>query len=65
MMGNIANPETYLECAKCGVDYVRCSIGSGMGCITSSNLGLHFPNASLIDAIVTYKKGIKKIKRFM
>ena len=62
MMGNIANPETYFECAKCGVDYVRCSIGSGMGCITSSNLGLHFPNASLIDAIVTYKRELKKSK---
>lgn len=62
MMGNIANPETYIECLKHGVDYVRCNIGSGEGCITSSNLGLHFPNASLIDAIVTLKNEIKKSK---
>lgn len=47
MMGNIANPETYLECAKCGVDYVRCSIGSGMGCFVK-------------DTLITLSDGSKK-----
>lgn len=32
MAGNIANPQTYYELAKAGVDFVRLSIGSGSGC---------------------------------
>lgn len=56
MVGNIANPSTYLEMAKVGVDYIRCGIGSGEGCITSSNLGVHYPMASLIDEISEQKK---------
>lgn len=56
MVGNIANPSTYLEMAKVGVDYIRCGIGSGEGCITSSNLGVHYPMASLIDETSEQKK---------
>ena len=56
MVGNIANPSTYLEMAKVGVDYIRCGIGSGEGCITSSNLGVHYPMASLIDETNEQKK---------
>ena len=56
MVGNIANPSTYLEMAKVGVDYIRCGIGSGEGCITSSNLGVHYPMASLIDETSMQKK---------
>ena len=56
MVGNIANPLTYLEMAKVGVDYIRCGIGSGEGCITSSNLGVHYPMASLIDETSEQKK---------
>lgn len=55
MIGNIANPETYIEAANCGVDYIRCSIGSGSCCITSSNLGIHYGIASLIDEIYKIK----------
>lgn len=62
MMGNIANPQTYLECLKSGVDYVRSGIGGGEGCITSSNLGLNFPQASLIEAMVQFKNDLKKSK---
>lgn len=56
MIGNIANPETYLECCRAGVDYVRVGIGGGSGCTTSVQTGIH---ASLPWIL----KGIKKIKR--
>lgn len=56
MAGNIANPQTYYELAKAGCDYVRCSIGSGSGCLSSSNLGIHYPIASLISEIYEIKK---------
>lgn len=49
MTGNIANPETYSELYGSGVDYIRLSIGSGNGCLTTSNTGVHYPIASLID----------------
>ena len=55
MAGNIANPETYLEYAKAGIDYVRCSIGTGCGCLSSSNTGVHVPPATLINDIAEEK----------
>ena len=60
MVGNIANPLTYLELAKVGVDYVRCGIGGGEGCITSSNLGVHYPMASLIDETSKHKAYVER-----
>ena len=48
MAGNIANPDTYYEYCKADVDYVRCGIGGGSGCLTSSNVGVHYGLASLI-----------------
>jgi IMP dehydrogenase/GMP reductase len=55
MAGNIANPETYLEYARAGIDYVRCSIGTGCGCLSSSNTGVHVPPATLINDIAEEK----------
>jgi len=56
MTGNIANPETYKWICEfnrlCGnniIDYIRIGIGGGAGCITSSNVSIHYPQASLID----------------
>lgn len=56
MTGNIANPETYKWICNFNdtsnikvIDYIRCGIGSGAGCITSSNTSIHYPMASLID----------------
>ena len=49
MTGNIANPETYNVLCDSNVDYIRLSIGSGNGCLTTSNTGIHYPIASLID----------------
>lgn len=62
MTGNIANPQTYKYiCTKVrylndeiheylpAIDYIRVGIGGGCGCITSSNVSTHYPQASLID----------------
>lgn len=58
MGGNIANPKTYEEYARHGFWGVRCGIGGGCGCITSSNLGIHYPIASLLTEIYRIKKEI-------
>jgi GMP reductase len=50
MAGNIANPQTYKWIAQnSNVDYIRVGIGSGSNCVTSSNTGVHYPMASLIN----------------
>lgn len=48
MVGNVANPETFSEWCKIGVDFVRLSIGSGTVCTTASNTAIYYPMASLI-----------------
>ena len=48
MAGNVANPATYYEYAKAGIDYIRISIGSGSQC-TTANTGIFYPMASLIS----------------
>lgn len=58
MVGNIANPETYKVCYEAGVWGVRCSIGSGCGCITTSNTSICYPIASLISEIYQMKNDI-------
>ena len=56
MVGNIANPETYRVCVESQVDYVRCSVGTGAGCITCSNTAIGYPIASLISEIAAIKE---------
>ena len=58
MTGNIANPETYRLYDEAGVDYVRCSIGTGNVCSTSSNVAVHYPVFSLLKEIYSIKQEI-------
>ena len=51
MIGNIANPDTYLEYAKVGIDYVRAGIGTSPVCLTSANNGIHYPMVSLLQEL--------------
>lgn len=67
MVGNIANPETYIVYSMIGVDYVRCGIGTSPVCTTSANSGVHYPMGSLLEDIREKKlyygnKGIKFAK---
>lgn len=62
MTGNIANPETIRAYIDAKVDFVRLGIGAGNGCITTSNTGIHYPMASLINDTVTYLKNNLKSK---
>lgn len=63
MTGNIANPETYKWicnfnriCKTSIIDYIRVGIGGGSGCITTSNVSCHYPQASLIDECYNIKQ---------
>lgn len=56
MLGNIANPRTYIECCKAGVDYVRIGIGGGSGCTTSVQTGIHASIPWLLTEIKKYKQ---------
>lgn len=56
MVGNIANPKTFLEYCKIGVDYVRAGIGAGNACLTTANVGVGYPMGSLISECYAIKK---------
>lgn len=61
MVGSIANPETYKYYARSGVvDYVRCGIGAGGGCLTTKHSGIGMPMASLIYECSEIKKELQK-----
>jgi hypothetical protein len=59
MIGNIANPDTYLRCCENAIDYVRIGIGGGQGCLTASNVGVFYPTASLITEISELRSAYK------
>lgn len=60
MTGNIANPYSYREYARVGVDYVRIGIGGGAGCTTSVQTGIHYPMGSLITKCKEEKDFVTK-----
>ena len=66
MTGNIANPETYKWIIDYNdnygkiIDYIRVGIGGGSGCITTSNVSIHYPQASLINECYKIKEHWKK-----
>lgn len=63
MTGNIANPETYeWICENADVDYIRLSIGSGAGCLTTSNTSIHYPIATLIEKCNKFRQDISDYK---
>ena len=60
MVGNIANPEAYRWYAESDVvDYVRCGIGAGNGCLTTKNASIGYPMASLIYECRLIKEELK------
>lgn len=64
MIGNIANPETYIECCKARVDYVRVGIGGGSGCTTSVQTGIHASIPWLLKEINSAKSHIKFLENY-
>ena len=60
MTGNVANPNTYKEYARAGVDFVRIGIGGGSVCTTSVQTGIHYPMGSLIIKCKEEKDFVEK-----
>ena len=60
MTGNIANPSAYYLYNEIGIDYVRCSIGTGSRCTSSANVSIGYGTATLLDEINDIRKELRK-----
>jgi len=60
MVGNVANPKTYVELSNAGADYVRIGIGNGSGCLTTEQTGIGYPTASLIRDVYNESLNLKE-----
>ena len=58
MTGNIANPKAYKLFNEVGLDYIKCGIGGGGACLTSSNTGVSYPYFSLLEEIYNEKLSV-------
>ena len=56
MVGNVANPETFINLGLAGASLVRCSIGTGAGCTTAANVSINYPLGSLISECYELRK---------
>lgn len=56
MVGNVANPETFVNLALAGADLVRCSVGTGACCTTAANVSINYPLGSLISECYELRK---------
>lgn len=64
MSGNIANPDTYRMYAGVGCDFVRCSIGTGFCCTTSTLTATHYPPASLLQEIREIQEDLQFSRKY-
>lgn len=59
MTGNVANPEAYRIYNEIGIDYMRCSVGTGSCCTTACATGIYYPMATLLDDIQCERQRIE------
>ena len=61
MTGNVANPMAYDYYADAGIDYMRCNVGTGSRCLTSVQVGVHMPSATLLDELCMRKQEWERV----
>lgn len=64
MTGNTAcDSIVYKFYCRAGIDYMRCSVGTGSRCTSSANVGVHKPMATLLDDLNEQREVIKEYNR--